>query len=133
MGYQVYRDVEGHDRWAGYGVPAECDWGDCHERIDRGLSYKCEDHGGYELMLDGESIGYDRFEDEPDADEEWVKKDGCGLYFCEAHEVLTDKHEGVTPKPDCAEWEAHMLADESWQQWRDENPERVTKMKEMTA
>lgn len=125
MGYQVYRDVEGNDRWAGYGVPAECDWADCAKRIDRGLGCKCEDHGGYELILDGESIDYLRIDDEPAAEEEWVETAGCGLYFCESHRVLTDRHDGVAPKPDSAEWNAHILSDDSWQQWRDENPDVV--------
>jgi hypothetical protein len=33
------------------------------------------------------------------------------------------------PKPDVEEWNAHKLADPSWQQWRDENPELVAAMR----
>lgn len=133
MGYQVYRDIEGHDRWAGYGVPAECDMPDCKEEIDRGLGYKCEAHGHYVLLLDGEVIEYERFDDEPDAEEEWVEAAGCGLYFCGKHEAPTSAHAGVTPKPDTAEWVQHMLTDDSWERWRTENPELIPAMREQVA
>lgn len=67
--------------------------------------------------------------DMPGCDEEidrglGCKCERCGLFFCGEHLYLTcpDTHNGLTPKPDTAEWERHMLTDESWQQWRDENP-----------
>jgi len=123
MGYQVYEDPDHPSRWAGYGVPAECDWGDCHAQIDRGLGYKCEDHGGYALMLDGQEIGYDRIEDEPTAVEEWAPEEGCGLFFCETHRFRTPEHGPVQPKPDSLEWEAHLLSDASWAPWREEHPD----------
>lgn len=118
MGYAVYNHG---DRWAGYGVPAECDWPDCREKIDRGLGYKCEDHGGYKLILNREEISYDRFDEEDDAEEEWVETEGCGLFFCEKHRSQTDQHANIEPKPDTQEWIDHMLTDESWQDWRNEN------------
>ncbi len=111
MGYSVYRDVEGHDRWAGYGVPAECDWADCHAKIDRGMAYKCEEH--YDLTV-----------------EDVVEAEGCGLYFCGKHDTDFEQHWDMKPKPDSPEWERHMLNDPSWQQWRDENPEKTAEMKE---
>lgn len=133
MGYQVYKDIEGHDRWAGYGVPAECDMPDCSAEIDRGLAYKCEHHGHYVLMLDGSPIDYSRWDDEPDAEEEWVEGKGCGLYFCGEHESPTSAHEGVEPKPDTVEWVNHMLTDESWQEWRDQNAEKLPAMLDRVA
>jgi len=137
MGYQVYEDQSARDcgveRWAGYGVPAICDWPDCDEKIDRGLGHKCEEHGAYRLMLDGEEISYDRFDDEPDAEEDWTEAEGCGLYFCEDHLYRHSEHEGIEPKPDTAEWVQWMLTDESWAQWREENTERVEKMREAAA
>lgn len=115
MGYQVYEDRSARDlgimRWAGYGVPAVCDQPDCEAEIDRGLSYRCGD----------------------DSDQ------GCGLSFCSSHlyigggepqmcERCCDEEPPFTPKPDTSEWEAHMLTDESWQQWRDENAEVTASM-----
>lgn len=95
----------------GYGVPAFCDHPGCTAKIDRGLAFVCcgqEPYGG----------------------------DGCGLYFCDQHadwmgrcERCAHPVEGdVTPfeaKPDHPEWIQHKLTDESWQEWRDENPEAV--------
>lgn len=137
MGYQVYEDrdalADGVERWAGYGVPAECDWPDCTEMIDRGMGFKCEDHGGYVLMLDGEPISYSRFEDEPDAEEEWTQTPGCGLYFCEQHREDTTAHIAFRAKPDHPTWVNHMLTDESWADWRNDNPEKVAELREGVA
>jgi hypothetical protein len=110
----------GYDsRWGrdiGYGVPATCDHPGCGAAIDRGLAYVCagsEPYGG---------------------------EDGCGLYFCGEHMLIGG---GVRqkcvrceagkppydPTPDTAEWIAWKLGDESWQPWRDENPEAVAAMR----
>lgn len=129
MGYQVYEDPDHPSRWAGYAVPAECDWVDCRAAIHRGLNNKCEDHGDYVLMLDGQQIGYDRFDDEPDAEEVWVEQAGCGLYFCEPHRSRTGEHGSVQPKPDSLEWEAHLLTDSSWAPWREEHSDLVNAMR----
>jgi len=117
-------------RFAGYGVPAGCDWPDCDEEINRGLGFKCEEHGRYELMLNGEAISYDRFDDEPEAEEEWVTADGCGLYFCEDHREKTTAHTLIAAKPDTIEWVRHLLTAPSWATWRAENPARVTALTE---
>lgn len=103
MGYAVYEDPNAPGRWAGYAVPAECDWPDCHECIDRGLGWKCDEHAEFE--------------------------GGCGLFFCSRHEHRFDEHAGIEPKPDTAEWMRHMLTDDSWEQWRAEHPERVEAMR----
>lgn len=132
MGYQVYRDPADPSRWAGYGVPALCDWITCSEEIDRGMGYRCEQHGRYALMIDGEEISYDAWDDNPEADEEWVESEGCEMHFCSDHLEDTDNHdeEHTIFKPDTPEWENHILTDESWETWRVENPEKVTEMKE---
>jgi len=97
MGYGVY---EREGRWCGYGVPATCDFPGCGASIDRGLAYLCGGQG------DG----------------------GCGLFFCGSHLGDDDlceqcRYDGVPfdPTPDSQEWVTHMLTDETWQQWRDEN------------
>lgn len=119
MGNAVYEDEAARDlgvtRWAGYGVPALCDEPDCAAEIDRGLGYRCGD-------------ARDGF--------------GCGLSFCSEHlwysprdgepqmcQRCCDSEEPVEPKPDTAEWEQHMLTDESWAQWRDEHPAATAAMR----
>jgi hypothetical protein len=116
MGWSIGWD----GRWrrdVGYGVPAYCDHPKCHEKIDRGLSYVCA--GG-------------------------VPKggDGCGLYFCARHLSYWRKRLGsccarcargkdpFTPKPDHPEWIAWKLTDESWANWRAENPGEVKRLRE---
>jgi ribosomal protein L24E len=122
MGYAVYRDPDDSSRWAGYAVPAECDWPDCAAKIDRGLGYKCEEHGEYELQLNGVEIDEDDWDDNPDAEEVWVENEGCGLFFCSEHENKTEEHgKIVLRKPDSIEWLRHMMTDESWERWRREN------------
>ncbi len=120
MGYQIY-EVGG--RWGGYGVPSICEYPTCNEEIDRGMSYAC---GG-----------------EP------FSQYGCDRYFCGKHrelhcfntgegrreevEVCERCTKGKKPfpyKPERPEWIKHLLTDESWKEWRKENPEEVRKLKE---
>jgi hypothetical protein len=104
MGWSIGFD-RNWDRDIGYGVPAECDHPDCREQIDRGLAFVC---GG----------------------EPYGEPDGCGLYFCGEHHghVCERCERGLEPfpaKPDVPEWINWKLTDESWSQWRAENPEVV--------
>lgn len=117
MGWSIGYD-DNHKRDIGYGVPAYCDHPDCNEEIDRGLSHVCgsEPYGG---------------------------QYGCGLYFCKEHlhfheddmewidlcERCSEFKEPFTPKPDHPEWIEHKLTDESWEEWRNENPDFVEKHK----
>jgi hypothetical protein len=95
----------------GYGVPATCDAPGCGAHIDRGLSYVCGN----------EPYGGDR---------------GCGLYFCDKHQVgrwqrctrCTNYRQPYKPSPDVREWIEHKLTDESWEQWRKENPKEVAEL-----
>lgn len=104
MGYAVYEEPS-NGRWAGYGVPAVCDWPDCSTTINRGLGYKCEEGGDK----------YGDFENDGSL------CDGCELFFCSEH--LDRQHpDELVAKPDTTEWIQHMLTDESWQEWRDKNP-----------
>ena len=90
----------------GYGVPSICDHPDCSSEIDRGLSYVCGNdvYGG---------------------------EDGCGLFFCAKHSVnwlqqcerCESGSDPFQPTPDTQEWRDWKRTDESWAQWRAENPE----------
>jgi len=101
MGWSIGFDSN-WNRDIGYGVPAICDYPGCNEKIDRGLSYVC-------------------------GDEPYGGGDGCGLYFCGKHknilcERCEDNKEPFEAKPDIDEWIKHKLTDESWTEWRKENP-----------
>ena len=114
MGWSIGYDSK-WKRDVGYGVPATCDHPGCGELIDRGLAYIC---GG-----------------EPGGGEH-----GCGLFFCDAHLIIgamprqtcdrcTCDGEYFEPTSDTQEWVNHKLTDESWERWRQENPEKVANMK----
>lgn len=124
MGYAVYEDQAARDmgvrRWAGYGVPAECDWPDCKTEIDRGLGYRCESHVGFEYLTWPET-------------QERPVVDGCELSFCEEHRYETSKHADITPKPDSREWIMHQLIDPSWAEWRNRYPDDVRAQQALLA
>ncbi len=118
MGWSIGWD-EHWQRDIGYGVPAFCDHPECSAKIDRGVSYVCggEPYGG---------------------------EHGCGLYFCYTHlfgsgtnqrcnRCLHRMTTPYAPKPDTAEWMRHKLSDESWQRWRDEEPDEAKRLAELLA
>ncbi len=106
MGWSIGFDTT-WNRDIGYGVPAYCDHPGCPEKIDRGLSYVC----CYTEPFGGEH--------------------GCGRFYCGKHEdpQWNDNDERVCGhtddghiSPDHPDWITHKLNDESWNQWRNENP-----------
>lgn len=123
MGWSIGFD-RNWNRDIGYGVPAYCDHPKCNKEIDRGLAYVCggEPHGG---------------------------DDGCGLYFCYSHlfygrrrngsyaqmclRCVTSKSPYKRPKPEHPAWIAHKLTDESWAEWRQENPAEVESLKQLAG
>lgn len=117
MGYSIGFD-EKWNRDIGYGVPAYCDHPGCNEEINRGLSCVCGND-----IRGGEH--------------------GCGLYFCPKHlfyhrrsilcERCGKKKEPFDPKPEHPTWAHWKLTDESWQEWRNENPEEVKKLTEILS
>lgn len=120
MGWAVGYDTKWR-RDIGYGVPAACDHPGCGESIDRGLACVCG----------GEPFGGDH---------------GCGLFFCTRHmgERWPRGHDDYVqncarclryrkpykPTPDTDEWVNHKLTDESWAEWRAENPQFVAEHEE---
>ncbi len=109
MGWSIGYDSN-WQRDIGYGVPATCDHPECGAEIDRGLSHVC---GG----------------------NPYGEPDGCGLFFCGDHlfPILCDEcthgREAFEPTPDIRMWIQHKLTDDSWAEWRTENPEWVEKAK----
>jgi hypothetical protein len=109
MGWSIGYD-ENLKRDIGYGVPAHCDYPGCRRVIDRGLAYVC---------------GGDPFGGEH----------GCGMHFCYKHLLMTAKAQlcercakgkrMFPKKPEHKTWMRWKLKDESWAEWRAENPEEV--------
>ena len=125
MGYQVYEDSK-TGRWSGYGVPAECDRPDCATKIDRGLAYRCEDHGHWRPLLGVVHSGQTGIPiPKIEVEWVWVEEEGCGLFFCPTHLPNLALHYGILPKGESPEWLHYILTHESWAQWRKENPDKV--------
>lgn len=121
MGWSLGYD----DKWKrdiGYGVPAYCDQPFCNNEINRGLSHVCggEPYGG---------------------------EHGCGLFFCAEHlygypqfcdrcaqPTWDERDDDWEPQPpyeptaDHVDWVKHKLFDESWEHWRQENPDEVAEL-----
>jgi hypothetical protein len=119
MGYAVYPVGK---RFGGYGVPTICEHPGCNKKIDRGIDYAC---GG-----------------EP------FSEYGCDRYFCEDHREWHEFNTGCGSregafvcnrcaqrklpfpyKPETREWVDHLLTDESWEEWRKENQDKVKELK----
>lgn len=130
MGYAVYKVGP---RWGGYGVSAVCEHPDCNEEIDRGMSYACGDEPFSEL-------GCDRYFCEKhkkytgfkcDGSEELCdhEEDDCGCEFANVCERCATTDQPSFPyKPETKEWVTHLLTHESWEEWRNKNPEEVEKL-----
>lgn len=109
MGWAVGYDDD-HDRWRGYGVPAHCDATGCQVEIDRGLGWVCSAHLGDEDFDDLEHP----------------------IFVCAEHSCA-DVDEAAIWQVEHPHWVAHILADTSWQQWRDENAARVAQFQATTT
>src|SRR4051812_14066551 len=101
MGWAVGWDTE-HNRWRGYGVPAYCDAKGCMVEIDRGLGYVCACET---CSSDDDQLDLATFV--------------CGLHTCADVDGERPEH------PD---WIAHVTSDESWSQWREDNPEALARL-----
>ena len=135
MGYQVYRVGR---RYGGYGVPTICEHPDCNKEIDRGMSYACggepfSEYGcdmyfcsehvvGIAVTPEGELIKCDHL------------REDCDYQFYEVCKPCSTRDPDVKffpHKPEHPDWVKHLLTDESWAQWREENPVEVEQMQEL--
>ena len=124
------------NRDIGYGVPATCDHPECHESIDRGLSYLCS---GCALFFCSSHLWYLR--DHPGqwcsqcrnhlklTDESWAdwRRDNPD----EVERLKQDQEMPFSPSPDTSEWVRWKLTDKSWEPWRKENPGQVEKLRSL--
>lgn len=97
MSYSVYWMNE---RFQGYGVPAYCDCNGCKTKIDRGLGYQHEE----------------------DKDNMYPS-----IFVCNKHQNKKLSKIKVDYTREHTEWLTHVLNDESWAEWRKDNPELVKK------
>lgn len=132
MGWQIGVGENGRD--IGYGVPAICDAPKCSEKIDRGLSYCCgefvSENGGCGLYFCGShllTVGY--------GDDEISSQlcDPCAiswkLWKMDEDNGYKLAPAGYKPKKDVLEWVIWKIYHESWQTWRDNNPEKYGELK----
>lgn len=138
MGYQVYRvkkTTESGYRFGGYGVPAVCEYPDCNEEIDRGMSFACGDEPFSETGCDRYfcSKHKDNYKGFNGFNERCRHKNDCK---CEFHFYCDRCAKGKNPfpyKPETKEWIEHVLTDESWEEWRKEEPEMVEEYKKLLS
>ena len=135
MGYAVYKVGP---RWGGYGVPAYCEHPDCNEEIDRGMSFACGGEPFSEVGCDRyfcskhrEMVGFKC----DGSDELCDHEDDCECEFKEVCENCAYRGDGEPRykmpfpyKPEHPDWVAHLLTDESWSDWRKENPGEVKQL-----
>lgn len=149
MGWAVGRDSS-RRRHIGYGVPSECDHPDCSEMIDRGLAYACGGgvteeapncglffcgrHMSISYVRDGEIISaaeaYGEVGPDQDCDDFEERDDFTSSESCERCIAGLPPFD---PKPDSLEWVNHVLTDETWAEWREEEPAWRADMEERLA
>ena len=93
-----------YGRWQGYGVPSYCDYTGCMHKIDRGMGYA---HPG--------------------------AVDDNNVFCCSKHEQIDVESFDVNYEREHPEWLTHILSDETWKQWREEEPEIVEKYKKLLS
>jgi hypothetical protein len=123
MGYGIYKVGR---RWGGYDVPAICEHPDCDKEIDRGMSYACGGEPFSEIGCDmyfcekhTEMVGFDECNEPCKHDED------CDCEFVEVCERCAKGELSFDYKPEHPVWVRHLLKDESWAEWRKENPDEV--------
>lgn len=132
---------ENQNRDVGYGILAICDHPECTAEIDRGLAYICcEDinHnaccGAFYCAEHRENYVYgDEIDDMEDEELEALNIDVESQEVFDAVEngdIVRCRHEPIQPNKENAAWLEHVLKDESWSQWREENPAKVTAYQE---
>ncbi len=134
MGWSLGYD----DNWQrdiGYGVPATCDHPGCTEVIDRGLSHVCgedpmggEEGCGLYFCESHRQWGSRPLVEGGDPDDEELSPELCER--CRIRwERRGDFADPFTPSPDHPRWVHHKVYDESWAQWRGENPKEAKELR----
>ena len=131
MGYQCYQVGQ---RYAGYGVPAYCEYPSCRKVIDRGVSYAC---GGEPFS----EYGCDRYFCGKHLHYGYFKTDGskcnhehdCRCDCAQVCERCRDDKALFPYKSEHPTWMRWMLKDKSWEEWRNDHPETVEEFKKQLS
>ena len=127
MGYAIYQNG---GRYAGYGVPAYCEHPGCDKKIDRGVSYACGQEPfkyGCDRYFCGEHV-FRHLVEKGCVDSDDCEDDECCVYKDVCQRCKEEKSE-FDYKPEHPDWIKHLLKDESWKEWRENNPESVKSLK----
>lgn len=137
MGYAIYQ-MNGRD--CGYGVPAVCEQPGCDKEIDRGMGYCCGGAPDSEISCAqyfcGEHLIFVEYtNDNGERDYSPQVCDNCALNLKIGSEGDNWKmHAAPYPqKPDTEEWCHWKLVNESWAEWRKNNPKEVEQIKKVVA
>jgi len=131
MGYAIYKVGK---RWGGYDVPARCEFPRCGKYIDRGISYACGGEPFSEMGCDRyfchKHKRYTRFDENGERCKH-EEEEKCECEYVELCERCRDGKPEFPYKPELKRWLKHILTDESWQDWRDENEDEVENYKQI--
>lgn len=144
MGYSVYYSDK-NTRFQGYAMHAYCDHPGCKNEIDRGMGYVCcgnQDHpnscGGFYCAEHADLctlISEDEFEEALDDEEVQEQLESYGLtempVFDEDGYFYHCQHEPIEKDKEHPQWLNHVLTDESWEEWRNANPEMRQKYQDL--
>lgn len=132
---------EKQKRDVGYGVLAICDHPGCTAEIDRGMDYICCEDINHNACCGAFYCAEHRdnyvYGDEiDDMDDEELEALNINVESQEVYDAVEDgdivkcRHEPIEKGKENAAWLEHCLKDETWQKWRNENPEMVTAYQE---
>lgn len=119
MGYGVYEHRAYAGRFGGYDVPATCDFPECEAVIDRGLEFCCGGGpdatcGKYFCYNHQKEADYDEDDDYEDKETEYWQCPRCSSQAWDTPEYPKKKERDI--------WIEWVKTDDSWSQYRDENP-----------
>ena len=126
MGWAVGWDQR-TGRVIGYGVPAVCEEPGCDKKIDRGLAYACGGMNGCARFFCDDHL-YLVWPEGAETDDGW---DGPDYYS--GHGLCGQCLDVALPyplKPERKKWLRHVLSHESWDRWRQEEPELADQYRE---
>lgn len=110
-------------------MPAWCEQPECKEEIDRGMSYACGGEPFSEFGCDRYFCGKHLSMTIVDNTQEDLKcrhgEEDCDCEWIDLCERCAKGEDPFPYKPERPIWVKHLLTDESWAEWRKNNPKEV--------